>query len=102
MKKITLFINLTFLTVLAYLTAGILITTQGYGTSVELSFDRTVPIICGTFISSSENLERSQIYDQSSIPGNNTATGCLHGSGLSVFCIMTSEKRRRIRIVERA
>jgi hypothetical protein len=98
MKKAILIINLTFLLVLAFLTAGILVTTQpGYAATVGLSTETKPLIICGSLEPSSANAKSSQTFNHTSIPGSNAGNGCMHQSGLAMFCMITSDNRRRTR-----
>jgi hypothetical protein len=98
MKKIFLLINLSFLTVLAFLSASVIIIKEhGYvSDNAGLLIERTVGVSCGSRVSNWERASSSYQSDQyAAIPGRDAGSGCLHRSGTGTLCLITGSKRRR-------
>src|SRR5688500_18882935 len=98
MKKFVLIINLTFLTVLAFLLAGLIATKQhGYAATFDTSIEIKSAVSCGSFLPSSANAKDSQEDNLAATPGTSAGSGCLHQSGLGLLGIIPGDKRKGLR-----
>jgi hypothetical protein len=101
MKKVNLFLNLAFLTILAFLSAAVLVLRMpAYAAAVAAFSPVSKPaIICGKLNSYPENV-KDPANAENHMRDTDTGTGgsCLHQSGIGALCFIPSTKRRKVTV----